>query len=90
MLILGIDSGIASTGYGIVKKNTESSYNKNNNGLNLVIYGVIKTPVGMTMGERLNLLHLGLKKIIKNHAPDCLVLEQLFFGRNTKTAMMVG
>ena len=83
MLILGIDPGMATTGYGLIKQN------KKGDGLLYVACGVIKTPVGMEMGKRLKLLRRDLKKIIKSYSPDCSVLEQLFFGRNAKTAMTV-
>lgn len=85
MIILGIDPGIATTGYGLVKK-----IKKSKNNLACIDYGVIKTPCGMEIGERLLLLRRGLRKIIREYIPDCLVLEKHFFGKNSKTAMVVG
>lgn len=85
MIILGIDPGTATTGYGLVKQEKKSS----GNGLHHLAHGVIRTPVGMVMGERLLLLRRQLKEVIKIHQPAAMVVEQLFFGRNSKTAMMV-
>lgn len=82
-IILGIDPGTATTGFGIVKS-------KRKRDLVYICHGVIKTPVGMPMGERLLLLRRELKKIIATHKPNTIIIEQLFFGRNAKTAMMVG
>lgn len=42
------------------------------------------------MPKRLLMLQKELKKVIKNYQPDCLAMEQLFFGVNSKTAMSVG
>lgn len=80
-IILGIDPGTATTGFGIVRWNRKMDH---------LAHGVIKTPVGMPMGERLLLLRRELKKIIADYKPQTVIIEQLFFGRNAKTAMMVG
>ncbi|TSC54088.1 MAG: crossover junction endodeoxyribonuclease RuvC [Microgenomates group bacterium LiPW_16] len=82
-IILGIDPGMATTGFGIVKS-------KRKRDLVYICHGVIKTPVGMPMGERLLLLCKRLREIIAVHKPTAIIIEQLFFGRNAKTAMMVG
>lgn len=98
MIILGIDPGLAETGWGIIRManskwqiaNSGKKKSKRNNGLKLVGYGCIKTPVGHDLSRRLLILKNELQKVIIEHKPDCLVLEQLFFGRNAKTAMIVG
>lgn len=87
-IILGIDPGTATTGFGIVKSKKQKA--KSNRDLVYIDHGVIKTPVGMPMGERLLLLRREFKKIIKLHKPTTIIIEQLFFGKNSKTAMMVG
>lgn len=81
MIILGIDPGTATTGYGLIKGQKKIEY---------LAHGIIKTPVGMPMGERLLLIRQQLKKVIVTYKPMTVVIEQLFFGRNAKTAMMVG
>ncbi len=82
MLVLGIDPGTATTGYGLVRE-AET-------GPAMVAYGVITTPAGAPMPERLLALHRGLQQIIALHNPDTGAVEKLFFQRNVTTAMTVG
>ena len=90
MIILGIDPGTASTGWGIIQKSKIKNQKSKRNGVSCVSYGCIKTPKEMIMPKRLLMLQKELKKVIKNYQPDCLAMEQLFFGVNSKTAMSVG
>lgn len=80
MIILGIDPGIAATGYGFIKKEK----------LELIDYGCIQTKAGLPFSLRLKKIHENLKKIIKIYQPQVVALEELFFCKNTKTALKVG
>lgn len=80
MIILGIDPGTASTGYGVIKK-TKS--------LKCLDYNVIRTVPGVEMGERLKIINNELLKVIKKYQPDILAIEKIFFFRNLKTAIPV-
>jgi crossover junction endodeoxyribonuclease RuvC len=82
MIVLGIDPGTATTGYGLVR-DTDA-------GLELVAYGVITTPAGAPMPERLLTIYRALKDLIALHGPDSAAVEKLFFQRNVTTAMTVG
>lgn len=82
MVILGIDPGVASTGWGVIKKERGS--------LSLVAFGVIRTSAKLKFSERLKLIHQDLKKIIKKYQPDQIACEELFFCKNVKTALLVG
>jgi len=82
MLVLGIDPGLAITGYGLVDE-TEGE-------LGLVRYGVITTPAGMALPERLCMMYEQLQEVVTEHRPDIAAVEQLFFAKNAKTAMLVG
>lgn len=82
-IILGIDPGIADTGYGVVKKD-------GNNNLTCLAYGSIKTKAGLELPERLDVLNKELVKIIKKYKPERMSVEQLFFCKNVKTALVVG
>ncbi len=82
-LILGIDPGIADTGYGIIQKNKTGN-------LSCVDYGSIKTLAKTDMPERLEIINNELNKIIKEHKPNLIAIEQLFFCNNAKTAIIVG
>lgn len=77
MIILAIDSGIEKTGYAIFK-------NKK-----YVTSALIKTSKSKTAEKRLKEIYENLKVVVKNHQPDKIVLERLFFFKNQKTAMLV-
>ncbi len=83
MLVLGIDPGTATTGYGLVRETEQGD-------LALVEYGAILTPAGMPQEERLMMLFERLNEIILLHRPDCGAVEKLFFRRNVTTAISVG
>lgn len=81
-IILGIDPGIADTGYGVIK--SEGSC------LTCLTYGSIKTSAKLDLISRLEILHKELDKIIKKYHPDFATIEQLFFNKNVRTALIVG
>lgn len=82
-MVLGIDPGTATTGYGLVRETPRGD-------LELVEYGVILTPAGMDQEKRLLLLYDRLNEIILLHHPDAGAVEKLFFRRNVSTAISVG
>ena len=81
-IILGLDPGIADTGYGVISCERGK--------LLCLAYGSIKTESKKDLSERLEILDLELKKLIKKYQPDVVAVEQLFFNKNTKTALIVG
>jgi len=81
-IILGIDPGIADTGYGLIKNQGGK--------LNCLAYGSIKTSARLALPDRLEIIHLELAKLIKKHKPSLIAIEELFFGSNVKTALIVG
>ena len=83
MLVIGIDPGTATTGYGLVREANDGS-------LAAVAYGVVTTPPDMPMPQRLQRLHTELNEILALHQPDSGAVEQLFFQTNVKTAISVG
>jgi crossover junction endodeoxyribonuclease RuvC len=83
MLVLGIDPGTATTGYGLVRQLEDGS-------LQAVAHGAILTPAKTPMPERLASLYTQLKEIILLHRPDGAAVEKLFFSKNVKTALSVG
>ena len=82
-LALGIDPGIATTGYGVVKLLDDG-------GLEAVTFGVLITPPDKPVHERLLMLHKDLKKLLSRWRPDTCGVEKLFFQRNVSTAIAVG
>jgi crossover junction endodeoxyribonuclease RuvC len=81
MIILGIDPGTATTGWGVIKTAT--------NPVCLGV-GVIETSSKLPLEKRLHTIYQDLTKLIKKYKPDCLSIENLFFGTNAKTALLVG
>ncbi len=83
MLVIGIDPGTATTGYGLVREGRDGS-------LKVGDYGVIQTPAGLPMPKRLLQLYHELQEIVALHRPDSGAVEKLFFQRNVRTAISVG
>ena len=81
MIILGIDPGTATMGYGIIKKE----------GMNLTCleYGLIRTKKDLSDAERLKEIDNDLEDIFNQFSPDALAIERVYFGKNVKTAMTV-
>lgn len=80
--VIGIDPGTAITGWGIVE----------GDGRNLVMLaaGVITTPAGTPLPNRLQTIYRELTTVIEQWQPETAALEELFFSKNAKTALMVG
>jgi len=83
MLVIGIDPGTATTGYGLVRQLADGS-------LSLVDYGVVLTPANLEISKRLLSLHRQLTEIILLHRPQSGAVEKLFFQRNVTNAISVG
>ena len=82
-LALGIDPGIATTGYGLVRLTRDGE-------LVAVSFGIISTPKDSSAPARLEILFDQLKALLKKHKPDTAAVEKLFFQSNVKTALSVG
>lgn len=82
MIIVGIDPGLATVGFGIIKK-------IKNKKAEVIDYGCILTTPDMSAGDRLKMISNELNKLIKLHQPKVMAVENLFFFKNLKTAMPV-
>jgi crossover junction endodeoxyribonuclease RuvC len=82
-VVLGIDPGTASTGYGVVARTDLGSYE-------LLACGVIRTQPAKPMQRRLLEIFQDLQALIDEFLPDEVAVEELFFGRNVTTAISVG
>ncbi|MBN2470941.1 MAG: crossover junction endodeoxyribonuclease RuvC [Anaerolineae bacterium] len=82
MLVLGLDPGTATTGYGFVCEHPDGT-------LEAVDYGVISTPAKTPMPQRLQQIYEELTVLIARHKPDAAAIEQVFFGRNVTTGITV-
>jgi crossover junction endodeoxyribonuclease RuvC len=82
MIVVGLDPGLASTGYGVVERRSGS--------MRALDGGVIETPADLAMEIRLAHIHAAVQELLEEHAPVALALEQLYFGQNVRTAFAVG
>src|ERR1700682_5115066 len=74
MIVLGIDPGLANTGYGVVARRG----------------GGIEPPAGAPHEQRLARIHEEVGALLLAHSPDSVALEELYFGQNARTAFAVG
>ncbi len=82
MIILGVDPGLATLGYGIIEKDARG-------GFRAVDCGVIVTPKEEGLPARLALLEEGVNKILEKYRPDEVAMEELFFSKNITTGIAV-
>ncbi len=82
MLVLGIDPGIANTGYGVVRQNGQK--------LAALDGGMIKTAPPTAMPARLAAIHSHIGELINRYQPDALAIEDIYFGVNVRSAFAVG
>ena len=85
MIVLGIDPGLASTGYGVV-----AAARARGGGPAALDGGVIATSPELALELRLAAIHDAVTDLIAEHAPDAVALEQLYFGQNARSAFAVG
>ncbi len=83
MRILGIDPGLAITGWAVVDFDPHSTPN-------IVDYGCIFTEKGLTVSQRLKEIYGDIKEIVSTHKPEYAGIETLLFCNNAKTAIAVG
>jgi crossover junction endodeoxyribonuclease RuvC len=82
VIVLGIDPGVANTGYGVVAQHRGR--------LVALDGGVISTPPGLDAARRLADIHAAVAKLIDDYKPDALAVEDLYFGANARSAFAVG
>ena len=82
MIVLGIDPGTVTMGYGVVESN--------NDDLSLVDFGALKTSERSPIGERLCYLYRELLSLIQNYQPDMVAVEQPFVASNARSALAIG
>lgn len=82
MIVLGIDPGLANTGYGVVARD----------GARLIALdgGVVATAAGLPLERRLAQISERVRELLGEHDCDAMALEQLYFGANAQSAFAVG
>ena len=82
MIILGIDPGYATIGYGII--NTDGTH------FQTISYGAVTTPPNTPFENRLEMIYDGICQLCQKYKPDAAAVEELFFNTNITTAIAVG
>lgn len=82
MIILGLDPGLATLGYGVIRKEKSKR-------AEMIDYGIVSTPKEENLAVRLCMLERGIKQIIDKFKPDEIAVEELFFAKNVKTGISV-
>jgi crossover junction endodeoxyribonuclease RuvC len=82
IVVMGIDPGVASTGFGVVRVAGGR--------MSAIDGGVIEAPAGAPAGDRLARIHASLSELVEWHEPVAVALEDLYFGRNVRSAIAVG
>lgn len=81
MIIFGIDPGFATTGFGVIQTNGDK--------VTAIDFGVITTKKNLPHGERIRQTVNDLLSLIREHQPQEIAMEELFFSKNTTTALKV-
>lgn len=82
MIVLGIDPGLANTGFGVVARRGGR--------LLALDGGVIETSGELALAQRLATIHERVREIVDGHDCEAMALEELYFGQNVRTAFAVG
>lgn len=83
MIVLGIDPGTATTGYGVVVGGGSAVPR-------LIECGVIRTPARAPLPTRLKDIFDGVREVIVRHHPDAMAVEDVFYARNVRTTVVLG
>lgn len=82
MIILGLDPGYGTMGYGVIEKDARGN-------CSAVDYGVVKTPANENFAVRLCILEEGVNRIFDKFQPEEAAMEELFFAKNVTTGIQV-
>ena len=82
MRIFGVDPGSIHTGYGCIQKSGSR--------LRILTGGVISPPAQGTFPEKLLSVHAGLSNLLREYEPEVVAIEDLFYGRNARSASKLG
>lgn len=83
LIILGIDPGTAVTGYGVITRARDGV-------IVLAECGVVRTSSRAPLPERLRDIYEGVSELMERHKPDVVAVEGVFFGKNPRTAVVLG
>ena len=83
MIVLGVDPGINTTGYGVVRRGQ-------NGVIALVECGVIRTEPSTPLPKRLKEIYEGITEVVRYHKPSAVAVEGVFYAKNVRTTVVLG
>jgi crossover junction endodeoxyribonuclease RuvC len=83
VIVLGVDPGAGTTGYGVVARGGGGA-------VSLLECGVVRTDAAHPLAQRLRHIFEGITEIVARHAPDVLAIEGVFYARNVRTTLVLG
>ena len=82
MIILGIDPGLTKTGFGLISIKEDEP--------EIIDFGIIQPNKDDTLSKRLYTIYLDMEELIQTFSPTVLSIEDVFYGRNVKSALLLG
>ncbi|HEX6557960.1 MAG TPA: crossover junction endodeoxyribonuclease RuvC [Longimicrobiales bacterium] len=82
MIVLGVDPGAATTGYGVVARSGGT--------ISLLECGVVRTDPATRLPQRLKEIYQGISEVLTRHPVDVVAVEGVFFGKNARTTVILG
>jgi crossover junction endodeoxyribonuclease RuvC len=83
VIVLGVDPGTGTTGYGVVSGGGGGA-------VSLLECGVVRTAASAPLAERLRTIFEGINEVLARHAVDSVAVEGLFYAKNARTALVLG
>jgi crossover junction endodeoxyribonuclease RuvC len=83
MIVLGVDPGASTTGYGVVTQ-------QGGGAVSLLECGVIRTDPANALAQRLKEIYVGISDVITRHRPEIVAVEGVFYSRNARTTVILG
>ncbi len=83
MLILGIDPGTATTGYGVIESSGPNDFH-------CLAFGAVRSKTSLSLPQRLKKIYDSITEIIEQYRPDQVALEDVFYGQNIQAALKLG
>lgn len=82
MIVLGVDPGAGTTGYGVVARSGGA--------VSLLECGVVRTDPSTKLPQRLKEIYQGISEVLARHAVDVVAVEGVFYGKNARTTVILG
>ena len=83
MIVLGVDPGAGTTGYGVVARASDGA-------VSLLECGVVRTHAGTPLPQRLREIYEGLGDVLTRHRIDVMAVEGVFYAKNVRTTVVLG